>query len=86
MEGEARSMRDVLDLDGRQFKFVFGEVLRLFEEALRDAGVDDPQAQDVVSRFDDLRRASDSALRRGVSQIIETAPAPCPVHQAALLA
>jgi len=72
---EARSMRDGLDLDGRQFKFVFGEVRRLFEEALRDAGVDGPQAQNVMCRFDDLRGASDGALRREMSRITETAPA-----------
>jgi hypothetical protein len=85
VESEARSTRDALDLDGRKFQFVFGEMRRLFEEALRDAGVGDPQAQNVMCHFDGLRRASDGALRREMSQIIETAPARCPAHEAALV-
>jgi hypothetical protein len=66
LENEARSTGDVLDSAGRKFKFVFGEILRLFEEALRDAGVDDPHAQNVMCQFDDLRKASDVALHRGM--------------------
>jgi hypothetical protein len=86
LTNEGRSKRDALDLDGRQFKFVFGEVRRLFEEALRDAGVDGPQAQNVMCRFDDSRRANEAKLRHEVSQIIEATPVTCWAHAEALLA
>jgi len=84
LTNEGLSKRDALDLDGRQFQFVFGEMLRLFEQALWDAGVDGPQAQNVMCRFDDLRRANDETLRIGVSQI-ETAPVLCLAREVALL-
>jgi len=77
LTNEGLSKRDALDLDGRQFQFVFGEMLRLFEQALWDAGVDGPQAQNVMCRFDDLRRANDETLRIGMSQNIDTTPVPC---------
>ncbi len=86
VESEARSMRDALDLDGRQFKFVFGEVLRLFAEALRGAGIDDIQAHKVICQFDDLRTACDGTLRRAMGEI-QASSTPCTVHErVALLA
>jgi hypothetical protein len=85
LENEALSKSDVLDLDGGKFKFVFGEILRLFRQALGDAGMDDLQAQSVILCVDDLLRASDATLRWGISQI-ETAPMRRPAHEEALLA
>jgi hypothetical protein len=59
--------------------------MRLFEQASRDAGVDDLQAKNIMVYFGDLRRASEAALRREVAQI-ETAPIRRLCHEEALLA
>ena len=85
VENEVRSTGDVLDPDGRKFKSVFGEILELFQQALRDAGVDDLQAQNIMVCFGDLRRASEAALRREVAQI-ENVPRRSMGHEEALLA
>jgi hypothetical protein len=67
VKAEARSTREALDLDGGGFKFVFGEILGLFERALLDAGANDLQARSIMLCFDDLLkreplRESDSFL------------------------
>jgi len=85
LENEASSTRDVLDQDGCKLKFVVGEILRLFQQALRDAGVDDLQAQNIMVYFGDLRRASEAALRREVAQI-ENVPRRSMGHEEPLLA
>jgi hypothetical protein len=69
MEGEALTKRDVLDLDGPKFKFVLAEIIRLFGQALRDAGIDGSHAQSVMVRFDDLMKANDENLRRELNLI-----------------
>jgi hypothetical protein len=69
MESEGLSKRDLLDLDGSKFKFVFAEIVRLFQQALRDAGADRFQVESIMVRFDDLRKANDENLRRDLNMI-----------------
>ncbi len=45
------------------------EIVRLFEQALRDAGIDSSQAQRVMVRFDDLLEANYENLRRELDLI-----------------
>jgi len=52
VETEGLSKKDLRDLDGPKFKFVFGEIIRLFQQALKDAGTDRFQAVSVMIRFD----------------------------------
>ncbi len=75
---------DVLDLEGGKFKFVLGEILRLYRQALGDAGMDDLQAQNVMLCVDDLLRASEVTLRRGMNQI-ESAPSRSTTYECNLL-
>jgi hypothetical protein len=69
MESEGLSKRDLLDLDGPKFKFVFAEILRLFGQALKDAGIDGSHAQSVMVRFDDLLEENGENLRRELSLV-----------------
>jgi hypothetical protein len=64
MEGEALTKRDALDLDGPKFMFVRAEIVRLFQQALNDAGTESSQTQDVMVQFGDLMEKNDEALRR----------------------
>jgi hypothetical protein len=50
-ESEARSKRDDVNMDGPKFKFVYGEIVNLFERALRDARVADEAAQKILLHF-----------------------------------
>jgi hypothetical protein len=45
VESEALTKRDQLDLDGPKFTFLLAEIVRLFERALMDAGIDGSHAQ-----------------------------------------
>jgi hypothetical protein len=69
MESEGLSKRDRLDLEGPKFKFVRAEIVRLFGQALRDAGTDSSHAQSVMVRFDNLLEENDETLRRDLNMI-----------------
>jgi hypothetical protein len=69
VESEALTKRDQLDLDGPKFKFVLAEIVRLFEQALKDAGADRFEVESIMVRFDDLLKENDEALRRDLDQI-----------------
>jgi hypothetical protein len=47
------SKEDLLNLDGPKCKFVFPQIMRLFEQALKDAGADRFQVKSIMVRFDD---------------------------------
>ena len=67
IEGEALSTKDILNLDGPKFKFVFGEMIGFFQQALKGAGVDDQLAHNVVLQFGDLVKMNEENLRRELS-------------------
>jgi len=69
LESEGLSKRDQLDLEGPKFNFVLAEIVRLFERALEDAGIEGSHAQSVMVRFDDLLRKNDETLRRDLDLI-----------------
>jgi hypothetical protein len=69
IEGAASSRRDVLNLDGPKFKFFFGQMVMLFQEALKDSGVDAGLAKNVMLQFGDLIKANGEGLRRNLNQI-----------------
>jgi hypothetical protein len=63
-ESDALSNKDTLNLDGPKFKFVFTEIIALFQQALKGAGVDDQLAHNVVLQFRDLVKMNEENLRR----------------------
>jgi hypothetical protein len=69
LESEGLSKRDQLDLEGPKFNFVRAEIVRLFEQALKDAGADRFEVESIMLRFDDLLKENDEALRRDLDQI-----------------
>jgi hypothetical protein len=69
MESEGLSKRDALDLDGPKLTFVRAEIVRLFKQALIDAGADRFQVESIMVRFENLLEENDEALRRELDQI-----------------
>lgn len=69
VEGESLSKRDLLNLEGPKFKFVFAKLVLLFQQALTDAGTNSFQAQGVMAQFGDLLSAHDEVLRRELNRI-----------------
>ena len=69
VEAESSSKRDVLNLDGPKFRFVFTEIIKFFGKALKDAGTDQHVAQNIMLQFGDLVKANDDNLRRDLNKI-----------------
>ena len=69
VEAERLSKEEVLDLDGPKFRFVRAEVVRLFEQALKDAGADRFQVESIMVRVDNLMKANDANMRRDLDLI-----------------
>jgi hypothetical protein len=68
-EADALSKKDVLNLDGPKFKFVFGELVRLYRQSLKDAGLQQELSQNIMLQFGDLVKANDEQIRRELSRI-----------------
>ncbi len=85
MEGVALSKQDLLNLDGPKFKFVLETMIRLFDQALLDAGMEDSLAQNVMLQFGQLLSANDGNIRTE-SNHMETASMRFPAHEESLLA
>ena len=69
LQNPVPARRDIFDLEGPSFRFVFSEMIRLFRSALDDSGSDPELAQNVMSQFTDLVKANDEPLRQGLAQI-----------------
>ena len=69
VESESSSKRDILDLDGAKFKFIFSETVGLFRQALTDSGVDGGLAKNVMLQFSDLIKTNDEKLRQDLNRI-----------------
>lgn len=68
-ESDALSKKDVLNMDGPKFKFVFKEIVRLFSEAMKDAHVPEDLAQNVMMQFGDKLKTNDESIRREMNKI-----------------
>lgn len=68
-ESDFLSRKDVLNLDGPKFQFMFKSIVDFFRRALTGAGVDDGLAQSVMLQFSDLVKTNDEHLRRDINKI-----------------
>jgi hypothetical protein len=68
-ESDLLSRKDVLNLDGPKFAFVFKAMVEFFRRAMRDAGVEDALQQSVMLQFADLVKTNDEHLRRDMNKI-----------------
>jgi hypothetical protein len=69
IEGEALSTKDILNLDGPKFTFVFKKIIALFQQALKDAGVDDQLRHNIMLQFGDLVKVNEENLRRELNTV-----------------
>jgi hypothetical protein len=58
-----RKQQDVINFDGEAFLFVFGEIVKLFRQALTDAGVDENWRHNIMLQFNDLLVMNEGRLR-----------------------
>lgn len=68
-ESDALSNKDTLNLDGPKFKFVFTEIVGLFHQALKEAGVDHQLVQNIMLQFGDLVKVNEENLRKELNAV-----------------
>ncbi len=69
IENEDGSPKDNLDWEGEAFKFVLLKIVDLFHQALREAGIDECAAQDVLRRFNEALKDNEEIMRRNLASI-----------------
>jgi hypothetical protein len=69
LELHAHSTTDHLDLDGPKFKFVFAEILKLFQGAVRNAGVDAALGKSILMHFSGLVKENEDRIRAEVRRV-----------------
>lgn len=83
VESYAPAKRDVLNLAGPKFVFVFDKILECFKDALEESTGrprDDASNQHIIRTFADLIRQRDTDIQREVNNIV--LPEPIPVWRA----
>jgi hypothetical protein len=68
-ESEALAKKDVLNIDGDKFKFVYGEILKYFQLALKGGGIDDELAKNILMQFRDIVSNNEAGLRIDINKI-----------------
>jgi len=68
-ETDVLSKRDILNFDGPKFQYVFIEIVEMFKKSLKDAGVIDSLATNIMKHFADAMRMKEPDLRREVQKI-----------------
>ena len=59
-----RKKEDVLNFDGPAFRYVLGQFVRLFQEALKEAGVDESLRHSIMLQYSDLMASNESRIRQ----------------------
>lgn len=68
-EGENISKKDFLNFDGPKFKFVLGELVMLFRQALKNAGQPEDSTNHVLRVFRDLLISREPELRKETERV-----------------
>ncbi|MGH9587953.1 MAG: hypothetical protein ACRD3F_13445 [Acidobacteriaceae bacterium] len=68
-ESETLSKKDVLNLDGPKFQYVFTEIIGWFRRSLTQAGIEEALARNVLLQFGDLVKANDERIRHELGKI-----------------
>ena len=65
----ARRREDTLDIHGPKFQFVFGEIIKHFNTAMKDVQIDDHQRQNTMRHLRDILAINEEGLIRELKQM-----------------
>ena len=68
-EADSLSKKDVLNLDGPKFKYIYTKLLEFFRKSMKDANIDDALAKQVMLAFGDMIKENDESIRRELNKI-----------------
>jgi hypothetical protein len=69
MDADTLSHKDFLNIDGKKFKFVLGQIVECMKEAMRAVKLDETTANSVLSNWRDIMAAKDEDIRRDVEKL-----------------
>jgi len=69
MDTEVLNKKDILRFDGEKFKFALGQIVALFDKALREAGVLEDQRTSIMKHYRDLMTLAEPQIRRETDKI-----------------
>ena len=71
-ESEAISKRDILNFDGPKFQYVFQELIASFKKAMKEAGIQETSANEVLRNFRDIMAMKEVELRKQTEKVEST--------------
>jgi hypothetical protein len=69
MEADTLSHKDFLNIDGKKFKYVLGQIVECMKEAMRAVKLDDTSMNSVLNQWRDIMAAKDDDIRREVEKL-----------------
>jgi SAM-dependent MidA family methyltransferase len=68
-EADLLSHKDFLNIDGKKFKFVMGEVVECMKQAMKAVKLDETTINSVLNHWRDIMSAKDEDIRREVEKL-----------------
>ncbi len=68
-EADELSKKDVLNLDGPKFQFIFNKLMDYIKKAMKDYAIQDDVIKQVMLGFGDMLKENDEVLRRDLNKI-----------------
>lgn len=69
MEADTLSHKDFLNMDGKKFKYVLGEIAECVKEAMRTVKLDDTTINSVLNHWRDIMSSKEEEIRREVEKL-----------------
>ena len=71
-DSETLSKRDILNFDGPKFLYAFQEILACFKKAMKETGLPETSANEVLRNFRDIMAMKEIDLRRQTDKVEST--------------
>ena len=71
-ESENLSKKDILNFDGPKFQYVFQEITASFKKAMKEAGIQETSANEVLRNFRDIMAMKEQDLRKQTDRVEST--------------
>jgi len=71
-DSETLSKKDILNFDGPKFQYVFQEIIACFKKAMKETGLPETSANEVLRNFRDVMAMKEIDLRRQTDKVEST--------------
>ena len=71
-DSETLSKKDILNFDGPKFQYVFQEIIACFKKAMKETGLQETSANEVLRNFRDIMAMKEIDLRKQTERVEST--------------